>query len=89
MNEISSIIDILFNIYYFMIIIYILMSWLPNLRENFIGELLGKLVEPFLTPFRKIIPPLFGTIDFSPLIAIVVLRFAVGGLHSIVALLFG
>lgn len=89
MDQVSSIIDILFQIYYYMIIIYILMSWLPNLRENFIGELLGKLVEPYLTPFRKIIPPLFGTIDISPIIAIVVLRFAVGGLHSIVALLLG
>ncbi|QSF43847.1 MULTISPECIES: YggT family protein [Paenibacillus] len=89
MNEVSSIINILFQIYYYMILIYILMSWLPNLRENFIGELLGKLVEPYLSPFRRIIPPLFGTIDISPIIAIIVLRFAVGGLHSIVALIFG
>ncbi|CAH1196060.1 hypothetical protein PAECIP111892_02153 [Paenibacillus auburnensis] len=89
MNEISSIINILFQIYYYMILIYILMSWLPNLRENFIGELLGKLVEPYLSPFRRIIPPLFGTIDISPIIAIIVLRFAVGGLHSIVNLIFG
>lgn len=89
MNEVSSIIDILFRIYYYMILFYILMSWLPNLRENFIGELLGKLVEPYLTPFRKIIPPLFGTIDISPIIALVVLQFAVNGLHSIVALIFG
>ncbi|KUP22920.1 cell division protein [Paenibacillus sp. DMB5] len=72
-----------------MIIIYILMSWLPNLRENFIGELLGKLVEPYLSPFRRIIPPLFGTLDISPIIALFVLRFAVVGLHSIVAMLFG
>ncbi|CAM4172179.1 MULTISPECIES: YggT family protein [Paenibacillus] len=89
MNEISSIINILFQIYYYMIIIYILMSWLPNLRENFIGELLGKLVEPYLSPFRRIIPPLFGTLDISPIIALFVLRFAVVGLHSIVAMLFG
>ncbi|WP_340026633.1 YggT family protein [Paenibacillus sp. FSL K6-1096] len=72
-----------------MILVYILMSWLPNLRENFIGELLGKLVEPFLAPFRKIIPPLFGTIDISPIIAIVALRFAVVGLNSLVAMAFG
>lgn len=89
MDEILSIINILFTIYYYMIFIYILMSWLPNLRENFIGELLGKLVEPFLAPFRKIIPPLFGTIDISPIIAIVALRFAVVGLKSIVAMAFG
>lgn len=72
-----------------MIIFYILMSWLPNVRENFIGELLGKLVEPYLSPFRKVIPPLFGTIDISPIIALFVLQFAVAGLHSIVGLLFG
>lgn len=72
-----------------MIIIYILMSWLPNLRENFIGELLGKLVEPYLSPFRRIIPPLFGTLDISPIVALFVLRFAVVGLHSIVAMIFG
>lgn len=89
MNEILAIINILFTIYYYMIFIYILMSWLPNLRENFIGELLGKLVEPFLAPFRKIIPPLFGTIDISPFIAIAVLRFAVIGLNSLVTMAFG
>lgn len=88
MNDIFSIINILFTIYYYMILVYILMSWLPNLRENFIGELLGKLVEPFLAPFRKIIPPLFGAIDITPIIAIVALRFAVVGLKSIVALAF-
>ncbi|ETT74280.1 MULTISPECIES: YggT family protein [Paenibacillus] len=89
MNEISSIIDILFQIYYYMILVYILMSWLPNLRENFIGELLGKLVEPYLAPFRRIIPPLFGTLDISPIVAIIMLRFAAVGLHSIVASVFG
>lgn len=89
MNEVSSIIYILFQIYYYMILVYILMSWLPNLRENFIGELLGKLVEPYLTPFRRIIPPLFGTLDISPIVAIIVLRFAVVGLQSIVASVFG
>ncbi|ASA23544.1 YggT family protein [Paenibacillus donghaensis] len=88
MSQVNSIIDILFNIYFYMIFIYILMSWLPNARENFIGELLAKLVEPFLAPFRKFIPPLFGMIDISPFIALFVLRLAVGGLKTIVAYLF-
>lgn len=87
MSQIYSIIDILYNIYFYMIFIYILMSWLPNVRENFIGELLGKLVEPFLTPFRRIIPPLFGTIDFSPFIALIVLRYAVYGLKAVLGYL--
>jgi YggT family protein len=82
-SEVSSIIDILYNIYFYMIFIYILMSWLPNARENFIGELLAKLVEPYLSPFRKIIPPLFGMVDISPIVALFVLRWAVYGLKSL------
>lgn len=88
MFQIDSIIDMLFNIYFYMIIVYVLMSWLPNIRESFIGELLGKLVEPYLTPFRRFIPPLMGTIDISPIIAIFILQFVAGGLKSIVHLIF-
>lgn len=84
MNQVNIIIDLLFNIYFYMIFIYILMSWLPNARDSFIGELLGKLVEPYLAPFRKFIPPLFGMVDISPIVALFVLRLAVTGLKSIV-----
>ncbi|GGF77677.1 putative membrane protein YlmG [Paenibacillus albidus] len=83
MTQIDSIIDILFRIYFYMILFYVLMSWLPNVRETFIGELLGKLVEPYLTPFRRLIPPLFGTMDISPIIALTVLQFAAAGLKSV------
>ncbi|ULO08887.1 YggT family protein [Paenibacillus sp. 19GGS1-52] len=88
MDQINSIITILFNIYFYMIIFYVLMSWLPNVRDNFIGELLSKLVEPYLTPFRKIIPPLFGTLDISPIVALIVLEFAANGLKSILTYIF-
>ncbi|WP_379131587.1 YggT family protein [Paenibacillus sp. sgz500958] len=84
MSQITSIIGILFQIYFYMIIIYVLMSWLPNVRENFIGELLSKLVEPYLSPFRRIIPPIFGTLDISPIIALIVLQYAEYGLLAVV-----
>ncbi|AIQ64950.1 YGGT family protein [compost metagenome] len=83
MPQIYSIINILYNIYFYMILFYVLMSWLPNVRDNFIGELLGKLVEPYLRPFRRIIPPLFGTIDFSPIVALFVLELAMRGLVAV------
>ena len=84
---ILNIIDVLSQIYFYMILAYVLMSWLPNIRESFIGELLGKLVEPYLTPFRRFSPPLMGVVDFSPIIAIFVLNLAVYGLQSIVIFL--
>lgn len=88
-NNIDAIVTLLYNIYTFMIIGYILMSWLPNARDSFIGELLGKLVEPFLAPFRKFIPPIMGMIDISPIIALLVLRWAAVGLRSVLKYIFG
>jgi YggT family protein len=65
-----------------MIIAYILMSWFPNARESSFGQFLGSIVEPYLAPFRKIIPPL-GMIDISPIVAIFALTFARYGVHAI------
>ena len=62
----------LVQIYYFGMIIYFFTSWVPNIRESKFGEILGKLYEPFLEPFRKIIPPI-GIIDISALVALFLL----------------
>ncbi|GIP20463.1 MULTISPECIES: YggT family protein [Paenibacillus] len=89
MSSFDTIIFALYQIYMYMIIIYILMSWVPNIRESFIGDLLGKLVEPFLAPFRRFIPPIMGMIDISPIVALFVLRLAAVGLSSVVGYLTG
>lgn len=70
------------HIYLYALIIYILMSWFPNARETTFGQFFAKICEPYLEPFRRIIPPL-GMIDISPLVAILVLRFATDGLWSL------
>lgn len=86
---IDSFVMTLYNIYNFMIIGYILLSWLPSARESFIGEWLGKLVEPYLTPFRRIIPPIGGMLDISPIVALFALRFVALGIIAILNMLFG
>lgn len=70
------------TIYSYALIIYILMSWVPSIQESSFGRFLGRICEPYLEPFRKIIPPL-GMIDISPLIAILVLRLATTGIYSL------
>lgn len=82
-------INTLVNIYQYMIIAYILMSWVPNLRESFVGELLGRFVEPYLSPFRKLIPPIGGMLDISPIAALIALQFINLGLIAIAEMLFG
>ncbi len=69
----------LVGIYTILLVIYVLMSWFPNARESSIGRMIGKVCEPYLDMFRKIIPPL-GMIDISPIVAILALRFASDGL---------
>lgn len=69
----------LISYYSFALIIYILMSWFPNARSSTIGQFFARICEPYLEPFRRIIPPL-GMIDISPLVAILVLKFATTGL---------
>lgn len=70
------------SIYTILIVVYILMSWFPGARQSSIGEMIGKLCEPFLAQFRRIIPPL-GMIDISPIIALIVLKFASTGIMEI------
>ncbi|WP_454192070.1 YggT family protein [Paenibacillus sp. Marseille-Q7038] len=88
MEIVVQAIGALVEIYYWLIIIYILMSWLPNARESKFGEIIGKVVEPYLAPFRRFIPPIFGMIDISPIIAIIALRYAATGLVAILTNLF-
>lgn len=63
------------NIYIAVIFIYVLMSWFPHDRglAGSIYEALGSICEPYLGFFRRLIPPA-GGIDFSPIVAIIVLK---------------
>ncbi|MGO1922577.1 MAG: YggT family protein [Jeotgalicoccus sp.] len=89
----SLIVNILIYIYQFFnfvwpiftwgLIIYILSSWFPALRESAFGEFLGKVYEPLLEPFRRMIPPLGGVLDLSPIILIIVFRLFEFGLKEI------
>ena len=75
------------DIYFYMILIYVLMSWLPNVRESAVGEFLGKFVEPYLQPFRRLIPPIGGMLDISPIIALFALQFVAEGLIAVLRFL--
>lgn len=83
MGQLANVIGGIIEIYTWAIIIYILMSWFPNAKESGIGQFLAKIVEPYLEPFRKIIPPL-GMIDISPIVAILVLNFAQYGARALI-----
>lgn len=73
---IIQIVRTLFNFYSFLILAYCLLSWFPirsgGLLED-IGMVLQSIVGPYLNLFRRFLPPM-GGIDWSPVLAIVVLN---------------
>ncbi len=89
MNDIASYIWLLQDIYFYMILIYVLMSWLPSVRESFVGEFLGRMVEPYLRPFRRFIPPIGGVLDISPIVALISLKFVAYGIIAVLGFFIG
>jgi YggT family protein len=82
MNTLFNLIVTLLTFYSYAIIVYILLSWFPGARESGFGQFLAKICDPYLEPFRKIIPPL-GMIDISPIVAILALKFAQSGVAAL------
>ena len=72
---------------FFMIVIIInaLMSWVSPDPTNPVVQLITLISAPIIDPLRRVIPPVGGMIDISPIIAIIVLQVmnAIG--HGILA----
>ncbi|HIY82482.1 YggT family protein [Rubneribacter sp.] len=64
--------------YSMVIFVYVLMSWLPVNRGILadIYNVLGKVCDPYLNLFKKLIPPLGGMVDVTPIVALLVLQLA-------------
>lgn len=68
------------NAYSILIVIYCIMTWIPIRQDTVLADIAGfiaRLCEPYLNLFKKIIPPIGGTVDVTPIIALLVLQLAV------------
>ena len=70
------------NLFFFVIIIRIVLSWVAPHNYNPITALLTTLSEPVLRPFRRVIPTI-GGLDISPVFALVLLQAMVILLQSL------
>ncbi|UCG72000.1 MAG: YggT family protein [Chromatiales bacterium] len=61
------------NIYFFLIIAQVIISWVAAGQYNPMFVLLNQVVDPVLRPFRRLIPPIAG-VDLSPLFAIIAIQ---------------
>jgi YggT family protein len=64
------------NIYTFLLLVYAVVSWVPDLRRGRWVYYLASVIEPVLIPIRRIIPPL-GGLDLAFLVLLLVLQLLV------------
>jgi YggT family protein len=76
----------LFLVYFVLIFIRIIISWLPRIPYNraldMVLTFVRDVTDPYLNLFRRFIPPVRmgpGALDLSPMVAIIVL-WIVGGI---------
>ncbi len=62
----------LLQLYVLIMLVYALVSWVPSIRGKW-TEYVAMLVEPVLTPVRRIIPPIAG-LDLSFLVVIFLIQ---------------
>ena len=76
----SGLILALGEAYSLIIIVYVLLSWLPTDRGILkdINDVLARVCDPYLNLFKRIVPPIGGAIDISPIFALLILQFGCG-----------
>ena len=79
---ILSIVSWILRIWEYVIFAWVLMSWLPGAQQSSLGQLLGRLAGVIVDPIRKIMPRT-GMLDFSPLVALLLLQAAQMGLVAV------
>jgi YggT family protein len=72
---IASVLSELLTVYFWIVIVATLLTWVNPDPYNPIVRFLYSVTEPVFDWFRERLPVVFGGIDFSPLIVIFVIAF--------------
>lgn len=65
----------LLNIYFYVVLIAVLMSWIEPNPYNPVVRFLHSVTDPLFDFFRDRIPLVFGGIDFSPMLVFLLIWF--------------
>jgi YggT family protein len=73
MSFLRIFIPLLFNLYSFLILGRVLLSWVNISPYHPVATFVYEVTEPVLKPLRNTIPPL-GMLDLSPIAALIILQ---------------
>lgn len=72
---ITRAISLLFYFYNILLIFRIFLTWIPSVDWNQQPfAWLRSISDPYLNIFRRIIPPIGGVLDISPILALILLQ---------------
>ncbi|MCB1115526.1 MAG: YggT family protein [Chlamydiia bacterium] len=69
-----NIINLFFIVYTLMIIIRIFGSWFQGFQQTSFFRFIAHYTDPYLNIFRRLIPPIGGVLDLSPILGFFVLQ---------------
>ena len=61
------------KVFFFALIISVILSWVAQGSHNPAVELINQICEPLLVPIRRVLPSM-GGLDFSPIVAFLILN---------------
>jgi YggT family protein len=82
--ELGELILVITQLYSFILLARVLMSWVQIDPHSPLARTLYDLTEPVLAPVRNLLPPMAG-LDFSPIIAMIGVQVLGATLAAIVA----
>lgn len=83
MEFLISFFDLLFTLLSFAIIARALLSWVRPDPYNPLVQMLNQITDPILEPLRRVIPPVGGMMDISPIVALIILQILQTIVHNV------
>lgn len=80
-GSLIQVIDAMLTLFSLMLVAYAMISWVRPDLNNSVMRFLRSMVEPVLTPVRKVLPPMRG-VDFSVLAVLFVIYLVRAALGS-------
>ncbi len=74
-GSLATVVDIVLNLYMWILVIRVLLSWVNPDPYNPIVRFLYNITEPLMYRVRRMLPLQFGGIDLTPMVIIIAIIF--------------
>ena len=73
--------------YYYILVMSVLLSWIPDLKRSTVGRFIDKLANPYMRIFRGWI--VIGVMDFTPIIGFMFYFFGLNAFGDMLNTMYG